>query len=224
MMAMAKAALALSPQRTIWFVHGCRNSAHHAFAEEIGALARVHSTLNLHVVYSRPLPSDQGRYQSQGYVDGALLQRLVQGPASYYLCGSSGFMDSLVAALQQGGVEPSAIRFERFSKAPPVASATPDAPAEAAGTTTVSSSVTFCRSGITAVWDGSQPDQSLLELAEASGLQPPFACRAGVCGTCTTRLRSGAIRYLAEPSAAVPPGSALLCIACPASESLVLEQ
>jgi ferredoxin len=64
----------------------------------------------------------------------------------------------------------------------------------------------------------------LLELAEANGLKPPFACRAGVCGTCTTRVLGGSVAYLAEPTAEVLPGSTLICIARPAGESLELDQ
>ena len=217
MLAMLKAALLQCPQRPIWFVHGCRNSENHAFRCDVDELARTHRNLNVHVVYSRPQPSDQGRFQSQGYVDGPLLQQLIQGPAAYDLCGSAGFIDSLVRALQQGGMKPAAIRFEQFSQAPRVAQTTAADPVSSA-------EVQYCRSGRRATWDGSHPEQSLLELAEATGFKPPFACRADVCGTCTTRVLGGSVAYLAEPTAEVPPGSTLICIARPAGETLKLDQ
>ena len=121
MLAMLKAAVLQCPQRPIWFMHGCRDSQYHAFGSAVDELARTHRNLNVQVAYSRPQPSDQGRFQSQGYGDGPLLQKLIQGSAAYDLCGSAGFMDSLVMALQQAGVKPAAIRFERFSQVPRVA-------------------------------------------------------------------------------------------------------
>jgi ferredoxin-NADP reductase len=217
MLAMLKAAVVQMPQRQIWFVHGCRNSDYHAFRGDVEELARTHPNVHLHVAYSRPLPGDEGHYQTQGYVDGGLLHRLIQGPAAYYLCGSPAFMDSLVMALQQAGVKPAAIRYERFSQAPRADQQRADAPV-------ISCEVQFCRSGLKATWDGSNPEQSLLELAETNGLQPASACRSGVCGTCTSRVRSGDVAYLAEPTAEVEPGSALICIARPASTTLELDQ
>ena len=217
MLAMLKAALVQMPQRQIWFLHGCRNSDYHAFRGDVEELARTHPNVHLHVAYSRPLPGDEGHYQTQGYVDGALLHRLIQGPAAYYLCGSPAFMDSLVMALQQAGVKAAAIRYERFSQAPRADQQRADAPVS-------SCEVQFCRSGLKATWDGSNPEQSLLELAETIGLHPASACRSGVCGTCTSRVRSGDVAYLAEPTAEVVPGSALICIARPASTTLELDQ
>ncbi|MFM1797845.1 MAG: hypothetical protein RLZZ117_123 [Cyanobacteriota bacterium] len=217
MLAMVKAAVSKWPQRPIWFVHGCRNSKNHAFKADIMELARKHPNLHVHVAYSRPLNEDEGSYQSQGYVDGALLQQLISAPASYYLCGSPAFMDSLVMTLQSAGVESTEIRFERFSQAAQAAKPTAVTPVS-------SCEVEFSRSGLRAIWNAGDPEQSLLELAEANGLEPPSACRAGVCGTCTTRVRSGSVGYLTDPSAEVAPGSALICIARPASTTLDLDQ
>lgn len=217
MLAMLKAAVAQCPERQIWFVHGCRNSDYHAFRADVETLSHSHPNVHLHVAYSRPLAGDEGHYQSQGYVDGALLQELIQEPAAYYLCGSPTFMDSLVMALEQSGVQPAAIRFERFSQAPRVMPPAAEPPVN-------SCEVHFYRSDRGATWEGSHPDQSLLELAEATGLHPPFACRAGVCGTCTTRVKSGKVAYLTDPTAEVEPGTALICIARPASDTLELDQ
>lgn len=216
MLAMAKAAVSQWPQRPIWFVHGCRNSKNHAFKQEIVELARKNPNLHAHVAYSRPLNGDEGSYQSQGYVDGALLQQLIPAPASYYLCGSPAFMNSLVMALQRVGVEAAAIRFERFSQAAQAAPPTAMTPLSAC-------EVEFSRSGFSTTWDGGDPEQSLLELAEANGLEPPSACRAGACGTCATRVRSGSVGYFTDPRAEVAPGSALICIARPASTKLNLD-
>ena len=68
-------------------------------------------------------------------------------------------------------------------------------------------------SDIRAEWS---PDQgTLLELAEAASLQPDFACRSGICGTCATRLKCGAVDYLEEPTAPHGDDEVLICCATP---------
>ena len=47
--------------------------------------------------------------------------------------------------------------------------------------------------------DWTDSSESLLVAAETAGIDAPFACRSGVCGTCVTRLTAGAVRYTAEP-------------------------
>lgn len=54
--------------------------------------------------------------------------------------------------------------------------------------TSGSATVTFSASGIEVPANG-----SLLETAEAAGLNPRFRCRRGICGTCTTPKLSGSV-------------------------------
>ena len=48
----------------------------------------------------------------------------------------------------------------------------------------------FDRSGAEAENTGA----TILEQAEAAGLEPAFGCRMGICGTCTVKKKSGAVR------------------------------
>lgn len=73
--------------------------------------------------------------------------------------------------------------------------------------------VNFLRSGLVVEWDDSMT--SLLELAESHGLSPSFCCRAGVCGTCVSRLVRGAIEYVTEPVCELYAGEILLCCSRP---------
>jgi ferredoxin len=59
---------------------------------------------------------------------------------------------------------------------------------------------------------------TLLELAEARGLEPEFSCRAGTCGTCRTKLIKGTVTYVKEPTATIDEDEILLCCAVPADE------
>ena len=225
MIAMAKAALQQRSARPIWFVHGCRNGSFHAFRSDMAALAAAHPNLQLHIVYSRPSQDDGGHYQSEGYVDGALVRRLVDQDADYFLCGSPPFMQGLIADLRQAGIAESAIHFEVFSRTPPASPATNASADQAPSAEAASSSptaVVFARSGQSATWTSSDPDDTLLAFAEAQGLEPPFSCRAGVCGTCACQVLEGEVAYITDPTAPVAPGSALICIARPKGSSLKL--
>ena len=80
--------------------------------------------------------------------------------------------------------------------------------------------VTFARSGVTAQW--SRCESPLLELAEEHSVAIDFGCRAGSCGTCVTRVLSGAVRCLHQPNAPLEADEVLPCIAVPA-EALTLD-
>jgi ferredoxin-NADP reductase/predicted pyridoxine 5'-phosphate oxidase superfamily flavin-nucleotide-binding protein len=207
------------PGRGLWFVHAARDGSDHAFADHVRGLAGRAYTLTTHIRYSRPRSRDvQGRdYDDAGHIDADLLRRLLPlDDYDVYLCGPAGFMQTMQQVLAQLGVRPERIRSEAFAAAPagPV-DATPLPPAAAAA------KVEFSASGRSADWDPSKG--SLLDLAEAAGIEAPWSCRSGLCGTCAARVVEGAVTY-AEPPAGTPrPGEALVCCAVPAGDRLVLD-
>ncbi len=226
MIAMAKAALGQPSPRPIWFLHGCRNGPFHAFRDEIASLAAAHSNLHRHIAYSRPGEGDAGHYQSEGYVDWALVRSLVDQDADYFLCGSPAFMQALIAELRQAGIPEAAIHFEMFSRKPPTSASTSQPASEAsamAEAAPASTEVSFARSGLTATWASTDPEDTLLAFAEAQGVEPAFSCRSGVCGTCACRVLEGEVSYISEPTAGVTSGSALICIGRPKGATLNLD-
>ena len=52
----------------------------------------------------------------------------------------------------------------------------------------------FRDSGVTVAWDAKK--DSLLELAEAHGVEVDFSCRSGACHTCMCALIEGDIEYI----------------------------
>lgn len=97
---------------------------------------------------------------------------------------------------------------ERIASAAPVA-APGDAP-----------EVVFRRSGVTVPWSGASA--SILELAEAAGLNPAFSCREGICSTCRCAIAEGAVDYVLDPLDPPPPGQVLICCSRP-SGRIVLD-
>lgn len=107
---------------------------------------------------------------------------------TFFLCGPKGFMESARQILTSLGVAQSRITQESFG--------------ESRGAREISQAVArvvdtieFARSQRTCA---GVPGCSLLELAEANGVQIPFGCRQGQCGTCATRLLSGSVQMDTE--------------------------
>ena len=76
--------------------------------------------------------------------------------------------------------------------------------------------VTFVRSNKNVTWDGSHG--SILELAEANGIELDYGCRAGSCGTCIAAVKTGEVSYIEEPGSLPESGSCLACISIPKTD------
>lgn len=228
MISMAKAAIAHKPNRSVWFLHGARNGNFHAFRDAVLAIAPDNPNFHVHYCYSRPRLEDDGGYHSQGYVDTDLIKAKVapelqkrngSTDADYFLCGSPSFMDALRSGLAEWGVPDDRVSFESFAKPVPKAKAEPaDATLNGAVET---AEVTFAKSGKTATWSAN--DGTLLDFAEAQGLEPDYSCRAGICLTCMCRLQAGEVNYEESPTGEPDEGSVLICVSKPKTSRVVLD-
>ena len=204
--------------RPCWFIHGANNGRVHAFAAHIRQLAGEHPAMKVHVRYSQPGSDDRlgATHDGEGHVTIDVLKELLPlDDYDFYLCGPPPFMQALYDGLTGIGVRRERIHYESFGSGTALK---PEAKAEAArvGPMTVGAApVRFAKSGITAEW--SRDKGSLLELAEAVGLAPVFGCRSGICGTCATRIVSGAVEYVEEPLAPRGEDQVLLCCSVPAN-------
>jgi len=104
-------------ERPVWFIHGARDSAHHAFAKEARGLAAGRKNIQLHLSYSRPEPGDRlgVDFNNAGRVNGQLVTQIVNAlDAHYMLCGPIGFMAGIQSALERSGVTADRIHLESF--------------------------------------------------------------------------------------------------------------
>ncbi|MBW4661373.1 MAG: 2Fe-2S iron-sulfur cluster binding domain-containing protein [Drouetiella hepatica Uher 2000/2452] len=216
MMSMIKACGLLKSDRPLWFIHGARDGAFHAFHDEVLESARQNPNLNVHFRYSRPRSEDLGRYHSTGYVDAALIDdvvsREVDAPNSveYYICGSAPFLQSLREGFNALGIPEHRIFYEVFGGGKKAGSMLMPPQLQDDGQ---SAEIVFAQSGTTLTW---QPeDGTILECAEANGLEPAYSCRQGICLTCMCRLESGEVTYVQPPVGTPDEGSVLICIAQP---------
>jgi uncharacterized protein len=129
-------------------------------------------------------------------------------------------MESIMEGLKESGVPNSQVFFEAFGKPMKVAS-DKQAPTTTVGEKVKEAEIVFAKSGQTIIWK--EGDGSILEFAEANDINPPFSCRAGICGTCMCQIHAGEVNYQKEPSAEIDQGSVLICISQPGSSRVVLD-
>ncbi|TRA88131.1 2Fe-2S iron-sulfur cluster binding domain-containing protein [Rhizobium rhizogenes] len=208
--------------RPITLFHAARTKAERPFDKEIAELvAAAKGVVRLVRVLSDIGDATEGSdYDTAGRIDMAMLTKhLPFNDYDFYLCGPPEFTQALYDGLRGYNIADDRIHAEAFgpsslvrsvdtkdARATPLRALPSDKPVP----------VIFTNSLKEARW--APGSGTLLELAEARGLQPEFSCREGNCGTCKTKLVKGAVTYLKEPTAKVDDDEILLCCAIPASQ------
>ena len=200
LLSMLRHALAAAPTRPVTLVLSAKKESFVPFADELRALARRHPRFRLAVT----LTADCERPGcSAGRIDRRLLESAVANPggAVWMICGPLPMIDEMRSLLGSMGIDPAQVHFEKFETA--------TAAAAAAGT------VRFRTSGKTLP---AAVGRTILDLAEGEGIAIPTMCRAGVCGTCRTRLVAGEATgdFEALDHADRSAGWILACVATPA--------
>ena len=198
--------------RLILLAYGVNHSDDHVFKEQLAKISIQQANVHLLTCYSFPNPEDQQGvdFHVAGFVSVDLLRPVLpNNDCEFYLCGPPPFMNSIFTGLIEWGVEESKIRFEAFGPA----SIGKASKLEQAPVVTETVSVKFANADVIASWDGSS--ESLLELAELNQIEIDSGCRAGSCGTCSTELISGRIKYPENQKVNCEAGRCLVCIARP---------
>lgn len=225
MMSMLEALARVGSKREVLFFFGLRHSGDHVFKDRLREIATELPKLHMRVQYEQSRPTDREghEFHALGRIN---LQSIRSAKptteAEYFLCGPPGMMQTISDGLLEEEVPPSRIRTESFG---PASIALRElissddgalhAFQQASGTT-----VTFARSSVTVPWAGEA--QSLLQLAEANGVEISFGCQYGDCGTCMTRLSEGKVKYLHATGVTPDPGYCLPC-SCQPDGNVVLD-
>ncbi|MBF0213150.1 MAG: 2Fe-2S iron-sulfur cluster binding domain-containing protein [Magnetococcales bacterium] len=219
-LSMIHTQIAIDPNREVWLFYGVRDAREQGWHDHLALLSEDCPGFRYFACHSRPGADERaGRdYHHAGRVDITLLRlSLSLRLYHFYLCGPPGFMETLTPALEAWGVPADRLHSEAFVSPPgPVSS---PAPVIGAGSEAEGRWVTFRQTGKTVPWDGSV--ETLLECAEAHGIDAPFGCRGGICGACQTPLVQGKVEYLYNPEFTPDPGTCLPCVVRPLTDLIV---
>jgi len=165
-----------------------RTAADIIFENELARLSKSLPNFKYEACLSRPDPTWKGR-------SGRLTEEFVSQNVSdldsptFFLCGPNGFMDNARQILSTLGVNQDRILQESFGESrPPPESRQLEA-------RTVETVVFMHSKKVCQASAGS----TLLDLAERNGVQIPYGCRQGLCGTCATRVLSGTFKWTSKP-------------------------
>lgn len=156
--------------------YSARSPERAAFRERIGG-ARFAGQIHFH--YDSGEPAQK--------LDLATVFSMAAPETHLYVCGPQGFIDHVLASAKASGWPAAQLHVEYFS------AAAPDAGSDRAF------DVTLASSGRTVTVP---PGQTVIKVLAEQGIDIPYSCEEGVCGTCLTRVLDGVPehrdRYLTE--------------------------
>ena len=227
LMSMLRHGVISAPTRPITLLYSVNGQTDVVFAEELRWLAKRHPQIE--VVITTTEGPHSADYHS-GRIDRQMLVDHVQdlGNNVFLLCGPPPMIESMQSILADLGVAENQIRHEAFEAAVAasqraVETVHVDQAIESATNDKVTAGkydLKLTNSGRTLAADAGQ---SLLETCEASGVEIQSICRAGVCGTCRTRVVDGNVRCdgVALDEADRSEGFVLACVAWPESDCAI---
>ncbi|EKB20262.1 hypothetical protein HMPREF1168_02210 [Aeromonas veronii AMC34] len=205
MLSIARTLLLRDELDDVHFMHLCRSEADIPAASELHAMAQQGMTLT--IILSQPDSHWQGQKGRLGDEHLALVKGL--SGREVFICGPRGFMADAAAKVAALGVPATRIRQESFGGA------------------------------ILSVARAHQPVQlrigerefagnnqgTILDQASKLGVDLPWSCRAGICGSCKQTLVSGEVDHPDAPAISAAEraeGKILTCCAVPLTD-LVIE-
>lgn len=205
--------------RPLTLFYAARTKAERPFDKEIADLiGTTKGVIRLIRVLSDTKDAEEGSdFDTAGRIDMAMLTRFLPfNDYDFYLCGPAQFIQGLYDGLRALNIADDRIQAEAFGPSSLVRTGQTQ-PAALSSVVKPSEEpvpVVFTNSLKEARW--TPGSGTLLELAEARGLEPEFSCREGNCGTCRTKLVKGAVAYVKQPTAKIDADEVLLCCAVPA--------
>lgn len=221
--------LTLSSNPQILLIYGNRSHETIMFLDELEGLKNLNmSNLSLIHILSQEQQDSEINY---GRINLGKLQKLITLNAidlnNYHqilLCGPPDFSIMTKQFFVDNGFAPEKIETEIFTPATPqkhykAIVSNPDHSAEMA-------KITIILDGKKKSFALQYPDQTILEAAQAAGLDLPFSCAGGMCATCRCKVSDGEVKmdqnYSLEPWE-LSQGFRLACQSHPITPSLTLD-
>jgi ferredoxin-NADP reductase len=160
-----------APDTTLLYY--AQDKGSHLFQQEFEQLAGQHSNINIVCISTKVA----GRF----HIDHVLEHCADYTNCSIYICGPTGMIQSVNKTLLDTGIDKQQIHFEYFGAAP----------IEGVSTNT-EGRILFSKSTKSVASLPGQPE-SILTLAEQSGVNPKSGCKMGLCGQCQCTKTSGVV-------------------------------
>ena len=228
-LSIMKTVLAREPHSRFTLIYGNRQLQSTMFKEEIEDLKNRYMTRLVlqHVFSDEHTDSPLGFGVMNRKKIGEFLASVV--PAAdidhVYVCGPFQMNDEAEAALLAAGVPEDRIHIERFGVALPSATQVGAVVHEAQPGDAKQARIVIVRDGLQREITFTEGQPSILDAASAAGLEVPFSCTSGVCGTCRAKCVDGEVRMernFALDKNEVAAGFVLTCQAHPLTERVTL--
>ena len=178
----------------VFLLHVCRTQADIPAVTELQQLAAKHTGFTLKFILSQP---EKGEGTRLTLAHLAAIPKLQQRQT--YLCGPSGFMQQARAWLLALGLPANLLQQEYFAHPQ---------------TEDVSRETQTVRIQIAEYSFSGNNQQDLLTQAEQQGMNLPWSCRAGICGSCKQQLVSGEVEQPQAPALSASERAAGVILAC----------
>ena len=228
---IATSILNQEPASRFALFYGNRRQGSAMFIEDLYALKnRYPDRLQLHFVFSQ---EDQEFAIGAGRLDAEkvaeLHKRFCSGDRvdEAFVCGPDSMIDTVAAALRGLGLGEDTIHAERFGapRKSPVEPASAGKNAAATPSENVAT-VTVIMDGHKKTFAMARDDKSIVDAAADHGIELPYSCKGGVCATCRTHVREGAVQmetnYGLEPWE-LEAGFILACQSRPQTDEVLLD-
>ncbi len=224
-LSILRSILAVEPRSRFTLIYANRSARDVMFREELEDLKNDHmGRLNIvHILKNDP----QGIDLFTGRIDAEKLDAMfktwvpVNHADAAFICGPEPAMETIAERLQTHGMSKDTIKYELFASAQP--GQLPQRPIS--DESTKGTKATIILDGTAQTVDVA-PGETVLEAALRSGLDAPYACRAGVCSTCMCNVVEGQADMLTNHALEdyeVARGVVLSCQAVPVSDTITVE-
>lgn len=114
-MSMLQSLVQQKSERKIFWLHGCRSKAVHAFEDDINEVVEGHMNVEQHIFYSEQVTENDHAAVMQGYLDINTIDGFSPDhSAHYYICGPTPFIQKQFNDLKNAGIDKQHIFFEEF--------------------------------------------------------------------------------------------------------------
>ena len=222
---MIKTILIEEPKSSLFLLYGNKTKSETIFFDQIEGLKEEYgSRLNVKYFLSRERGQDE---LTSGRISGDKIIQLenqwggLQAVNGFYLCGPGELIEEGKKALLDGGVANSDIHFELFTSSTNTASVAGDLKGNS---TANQEDEVFDTSKVTVAIDEVdytfevKAGKNILAAGLAAGIDIPYSCQGGVCGSCECTVTTGKVELTQNmilSDEEVEEGQALACQAIP---------